>query len=144
MERVSSDHETIDTYDATVVAHGTRRRPALSIPAAADVPVGEVLRVVVTGESQTFFVQAEAFADDEGPRVTGLYATPEAARSRRGEDWLRPWLEAVDLAVGRTVHFDVIEPGYKYGLRAPGERALYDAPDGPDESLAAIARDLGG
>ena len=145
MERIPSDNEAINTYDATVVAHGTRRRPALSLPQSAAIPVGEVIRVVLTGDTQTYFTQPEAFADDEGPRVTGIYGTPETARTHSGgEDRLRPWLEAVELTIGRTVHCDVIEPGYKYGLRAPGERTVYNAPGRPDEQLASIARDLDG
>ena len=37
---------------------------------------------------------------------------------------------------------DVAEAGFFYGLRAPGEAAVYEVPDRPDDGLAAIAREL--
>jgi hypothetical protein len=35
-------------------------------------------------------------------------------------------------------------PGELYGLRIPGERAVYEATRGPPSSLADIARNLDG
>jgi len=51
-------------------------------------------------------------------------------------------IDDVDVAFGDSVHFDVVTEGHKYGLRSPGNRAVYTATDGPDSSLADIARSL--
>jgi len=45
---------------------------------------------------------------------------------------------------GQSVLVDVIEPGFKYGLREPGQRAFYDATESPDGNLADIAEQLDG
>jgi hypothetical protein len=37
---------------------------------------------------------------------------------------------------------DVVEPGFKYGVRAPGESATYRSTGTPDAGLADIAASL--
>lgn len=139
MDRVPSDHRTIDQYRGTVVTHGTGRNRAVELPDAVSVPVGEVIRLSLSGTE--YHAQFERFA--EGVRVTGAFETPTLARTPRdGTNMLDSWLTDKELSAGRSVHLDVIDPDFKYGLRAPGERVIYDAPTPPDDSLAAIARDL--
>ncbi|MFB6197751.1 MAG: hypothetical protein ABEI52_05700 [Halobacteriaceae archaeon] len=74
-------------------------------------------------------------------QVRAIRKTPELVRSADGTNLLHQWIDERDLGVGRTVHLDVIEPEFKYGLRAPGERATYEI-GRPDQSLASIAREL--
>lgn len=162
MDRVRSDD--VETIDATLASHGAVGRPAIELPAAAvaapemaapddhdaptggeadgpTVPVDEVVRVVLDGATR--HARFDAFAGSV--RATGAYDAPDLARSPGdAENRLRTWVEARDLATGRTVHLDAIRRGFAYGLRAPGETAVYDAPGAPDDSLAAIARDLDG
>jgi hypothetical protein len=76
--------------------------------------------------------------------VAGAYETPDMARAGDGTDHLGPWLESTGRSAGSTVLLDAIEPGFAYGLREPGERAIYDAVEKPSDSLASIARDLEG
>ena len=84
--------------------------------------------------------------DSSGDAVLrGAFETPRLARTPgEGENYLRAWLGGLGLDFGRTVHLDVVTPDYKYGVRAPGERATYAATESPDRGLAAIARDLDG
>lgn len=162
MDRVRS--EDVPTVDATLAAHGAVGRPAIELPATAvarageadasdagaaverlsdapTVPVDEVVRLVLDGATR--HARFESFAGSV--RATGAYDAPDLARSPGdGTNRLREWVDGRDLATGRTVHLDAVEPGFAYGLRAPGETAVYDAPGRPDDSLAAIARDLDG
>jgi hypothetical protein len=108
----------------------------------ATVPTGEVVRLVLDGTTR--HCRFESFGG--GVRATGAFDTPDLARSPGdGENLLRAWIEDRGLSMGRTVHLDVIEAGFAYGLRAPGESAVYDAPaSAPDDSLASIAEELDG
>ena len=137
-DRVPS--EGLDTIDATLVRHGPRGRQAVELPAGASIPTGEVLRLSIDGHER--FVRPTTVAGD-AVRIAGAYDAPDIARSSDDEhDRLREWIDGSDLDVGRTVHLDVIEPEFKYGLRAPGERRVYDAPEKPDDSLASIAEQV--
>jgi hypothetical protein len=139
-DRVASDHASISTLDATIVAHGATSRPAIELPEDADVPSGELLRLVVDGTVQ--FTVLQSFAGDS-LRISGAYDAPGEARSPGdATNRLRTWLDDTELSTGRTVHIDVIDEGFKYGLRAPGERVVYDAPASPSDSLASIASQL--
>jgi hypothetical protein len=144
MNRVRSD--ALRTIDASLVGHGAIDRPAIELPADVDtgedgaVPAGEVLRLALDGDTR--HCRFEAYGGDT--RATGVFDTPDLVRSPGdGENRLRERIDAHDLSIGRTVHLDVIEAGFAYGLRAPGESAVYDAPsDSPDDSLASIAEGL--
>lgn len=148
MDRVRS--EDLAAIDATLVGHGAVGRPAIELPADAvrdggsttdgpTVPTDEVVRLVLSGSTR--HVRFQSFAG--GVRATGGFDAPDLARSPgEGENRLREWVEDRDLATGRTVHLDVIQPGCAYGLRAPGESTVYDAVSKPDDSLASIAASL--
>lgn len=139
--RVSNDHPSVHTVDATVIRAGRTDRPRLAIPPAdADhFPPGEVVRLVIDG-TEYFTLVAENLAGDE-IELRGAFTTPDGARNPDGTDQLGDWRADSRVAFGNTAHVDVVEPGYKYGLRAPGEHAVYTGGK-PDSGLQDLARDL--
>lgn len=143
MDRVRSGD--VPTIDATLVSHGAVGRPAIELPDSADepavedVPTDEVVRLSTDGSTR--HARFDEFAGSA--RATGAFDAPDLARSPgEGENRLREWVDEQGLATGRTVHLDVIESGFAYGLRAPGEALIYGAPSSPDGSLASIAEEL--
>lgn len=148
-DRVPSDHPSVDTVEATVERVGRTDRPRISIPDdAADsmgVEPGAVVRVVLDGSRR--FARLQRPVTGDGLVLPGAYETPDAARDPGGNDTagdnrLPAWCEAAGLSPGRSVLVDVVEPGYLYGLRAPGERAVYEATGSPDSGLADIAESV--
>ncbi|GAB3689014.1 hypothetical protein GCM10028857_23890 [Salinarchaeum chitinilyticum] len=146
MNRVRSD--ALQTIDASLVGHGAIDRPAIELPADVDtgtdgtVPTDEMLRIVLDGSTRR--CRFETYSGSV--RTTGVFDAPDLVRSPAdGENRLREWMDDTGLSLGRTVHLDVIEPGFAYGLRAPGASTVYDAPSSsPDDSLASIAEQLDG
>ncbi|QLC33965.1 hypothetical protein EFA46_007025 [Halarchaeum sp. CBA1220] len=139
-DRVTS--EGVRTVETTLERYGPTNRPQLRVGDPDAVPVGEVVRLVVDGTEYRACVESNA---DGEPALRGAFETPRLARTPgEGENHLRAWLDDVGLDYGRTVHLDVVTPDYKYGVRAPGERATYTATEAPDSGLASIARDLDG
>jgi len=141
-DRVPSDHPGVPTVDATLVRAGRTDRPRIAIPAehADRFPADDVVRLVVDGDER-FAPVAEELTGD-GRQLRGAYDTPEAARRPRdATDYLADWRVEAGVPFDSTVHVDVVEPGYKYGLRAPGGRAVY-ATGRPDEGLRDLASDL--
>jgi hypothetical protein len=139
-DRVASDHPSVPTLDGTVVSHGPTKRLAVELPGEAAVPSGEVLRLVVDGTVR--FARPQSFAAGT-LRLSGAFDAPEDARSPGDQpNRLREWLDRTELTTGRTVHVDVIDEGSIYGIRAPGDRVVYDAPSTPADSLASIARSI--
>jgi hypothetical protein len=76
--------------------------------------------------------------------LRGLYDNARMARERDGENRLREWVDDQGLAPGRTVLVDVVVEGEQYGLRAPGDSAVYRVVESPDDDLASIAEDVDG
>lgn len=135
-------HDAVETVDATLGRHGGTRRPELRLPgdAADDFPRDEVVRLVLAGSEYRTRIGRRS---DGAPVLRGAYDTPRIARDPGGaENHLAEWVDDEDLEPGRTVHVDVVEPGFKYGVRAPGESATYEATEPPTDSLASIARSL--
>lgn len=136
-------HESCTTYDATLERAGGTSRPEVRLPEAAseEFPEGDVVRLVLDSSEY----RAQLRTDTKGrPVIRGAYDTPDLARNPTGgENRLREWVDKKGLDVGRSVHVDVVESGFKYGLRAPGEEATYKASQKPKDSLADIAKDLG-
>jgi len=138
-DRLPSDHDAVETHRATVSQVGRMGRPQVAVPDSVAVDEGEVFRVVLDGEE--YHGRVETTLD--GDRVIRRAADNARPRPRgRGENRLAEWFDDVDVAFGDSVHFDVVTEGHKYGLRSPGNRAVYTATDGPDSSLADIARSL--
>lgn len=136
--RLPSDHASIETVRARIERHGGGYR--LSVPRSV-VPSDETVVRVVLEESVRF---ARLGRDGTEQRwITGVYGTSRGAREPDiGDDRLPAWLDRIGRDVGTSVELDVIESGERYGLREPGTRTVYAAPDSPADGLASIAADL--
>ncbi|MFC4448694.1 DUF7112 family protein [Halorussus aquaticus] len=145
-DRISSDHSSLTTVRATLVRSGGLDRPKVEIPAdhADDrFPDGELVRVVA--DDTEYRARIESPLTDDGREIRGLYESPTLARNPEdGENHLSTWAEGTGVEFGQSVLVDVIEPGFKYGLREPGERTFYEATESPEESLSDIAEQLDG
>lgn len=137
MPSVTSDG--VETVRATIVESGALDRPKVSVPDGT-MPEG-VVRVDADG---TTYHAAVAVDFDGDLELRGLYDNARMARERDGENRLREWVDDQGLAPGRTVLVDVIVEGEQYGLRAPGDSAVYRVVESPDDDLASIAEDVDG
>lgn len=142
VDRVPSDHPSITTVRATLSKSGATSRPILELPTdgAVDFPDEEVVRIVVDGTVR--HAEPRRPLTGDGLVVSGIYDTPEAAREKNGTDRLGEWVADAPVSFGGSVLIDEVEPGFEYGLRAPGKRVVYDATESPHDSLANIAEDL--
>ena len=144
-DRISSDNASLTTVRASLVRSGALDRPKVELPAehAESFPTDDVVRIVADDTEYRATVEAPLTGD--GREIRGLYDTPRLARNPgEGENRLAEWLEGTNLDFGQSVLVDVVEAGFKYGLREPGRRAVYEATESPDENLADIAKDVDG
>jgi len=142
MDRVPSDHDSVDSVAAELGRHGGRRL-RVEVPAdeADRFPVEDTVRLSVGGTRR--HARIDSHLTDDRLLITGAYDGPELARDPGdATDRLAEWIDDEGLEEGDPVLVDVVAPDFLYGLRRPGERVVYDDPDPPDEGLAAIARDL--
>ena len=137
MPSVTSDG--VDTARAEIVESGALDRPKVRLPDGT-APEG-VVRVDADGSTYHAPVTVSLDGDLE---LRGLYDNARMARERDGDNRLAAWVDENGLAPGRTVLVDVVVDGQQYGLRAPGEEAVYRVVDSPDNDLASIAEDLDG
>lgn len=139
-DRVGSDHPSVTTVRGRLVRRGGTRRPAVTVPEEHRdaFPAEGTVRLVVDGRERHAPV-----AERGGTRaILGAYENVRRARERDGRDRLAEWVDDRGIEFGRSVLVDVVEPGEVYGLRAPGEDAVYEVERGPAESLRSIAEDL--
>ena len=139
-DRVGSDHPSVRTVRGELVRRGGTRRPAVVVPEAERdaLPASGTVRLVVDGRQRHAPV-----GERGGTRAFfGAYDNARRARERDGVDRLTEWVEDRDLDFGRSVLVDVVEAGEAYGLRGPGEEAIYEVSSGPADSLRSIAEDL--
>ncbi|WP_458187733.1 DUF7112 family protein [Haladaptatus sp. NG-WS-4] len=140
-QRVSSD--TTDTVRATLVQAGATNRPRIEISAddADAFPTDELVRLVV--DDTEFRTLVERPLTGDGRIIRGMYDTPRLARNPGdAENRLSEWFERSNREFGQSVLIDVVEEGFQYGLREPGERAVYVATEQPSDSLADIAKQV--
>ncbi|EMA43239.1 DUF7112 family protein [Halococcus saccharolyticus] len=140
-ERIPHDHPSVETVRATLARRGRSSRPRLALPDDADRFPLDTIRLVLDGE--TYHARVESGLDGDR-EITGAYDNARLARERDGTDRLDEWRRSSGLDLGRSVAVDIVESGFLYGVREPGERAVYEATEPPDEGLAAIAQDLDG
>lgn len=138
-DSVASD--AVDTVDAMLVRAGRTARPKIELPDDAHVPVGETVRLVLDGKVR--YARIERAIDDT-VEIRGAYDNGRLAREGSGKNRLVAWFEDRRLDFGRTVHFDLLDEGFCYGLRAPGERQVYEVPERPDDALSDIAEEVDG
>jgi hypothetical protein len=137
MPSVTSDG--VETVRATIVESGSLDRPKVSVPDGT-MPEG-----VVRVDTDRATYHAPVAIDFDGDlELRGLYDNARMARERDGENRLREWVDDQGLAPGRTVLVDVVVEGEQYGLRAPGDSAVYRVVESPDDDLASIAEDVDG
>jgi hypothetical protein len=135
-------HESLTSVVGTVERAGGTRRLEVRLPTDGDAsfPVGDVVRVVLDGSESRARVDRTA---DGTPVFRGAYDTPSQARDPgTATNRLGEWVEDAGLEAGRSVHVDVVEEGFKYGVRAPGADATYESTGQPDQGLADIAASL--
>lgn len=135
-------HESLTSVVGTVDRAGGTRRLELRLPTdgEASFPAGDVVRVVLDGTEHRARVDRTA---DGTPVFRGAYDTPTQARDPgAAANRLAEWVESEDLEAGRSVHVDVVEEEFKYGVRAPGADATYESTGQPDSGLADIAASL--
>ncbi|MFB6110492.1 MAG: hypothetical protein ABEJ60_06425 [Halodesulfurarchaeum sp.] len=140
-ERLAHDHPTIETIPAKLARRGRTTRPTVRVQGDLEVEPGSLVRLMLDGTEYRAPVERR---EDGTPVFRRAASSPAVARDPApAENALVEWVESTGLGMGRTVHVDVVEPGFRYGLRAPGESAVY--PSGrPDDSLASIAENLDG
>jgi len=139
-DRVPSDHPSIDTVRGTLAETPAGIRIELPDDDRDSFPVGEVVRIVRDGDER--FAAIERALTGEAV-IPGIYDSPRFAREPgSGADRLPAWADDHGIRAGGSVLVDVVEPGFLYGLRGPGESAVYTAREPPSASLSAIAADL--
>ncbi|WP_336001749.1 DUF7112 family protein [Halorientalis halophila] len=139
-DRLPSDHDAVATHRASLERVGRTDRPKVVAPADAALPADEIVRLVLDGS--TYHARVETSLDGD-PEISGAYDTPTLAREPgSGENRLAEWVAEADVSVGGSVLLDEVTSEFQYGLRAPGERTVYEATEKPSDSLAAIAEDL--
>lgn len=129
----------VETVRASIENAGALDRPKLVLP---DGTIPEDIVRIVANET-TYHAPVDVGLGGE-LELRGLYDNTRIARSGDGENHLDAWVETKDLEAGRSVLVDVIVEDEQYGLRAPGERAIYQVTESPDDSLASIAEDVDG
>lgn len=140
--RLPHDHPSIDSVRATIERAGSTAHPKLVLPEEPALFPEGVAHVTIDGQ------QYHARIDRSFEGVPEIRSIRDNARlARRGKtdavNRLREWFDAGDLGFGRSIHVDIIEPGHQYAIRRPGEQAVYTTIAQPDQSLSAIARELG-
>lgn len=140
-DRLPSDHDAVQTHRGPVSQVGRTGRPEVAIPDALPLEDGDVIHLVLDGEQYHGQVETTLEGDTVIRRAAD---NARLVREGEGEDRLSEWFDAIDVAFGDSVHFDVVTEGHKYGLRSPGNRVVYSATDRPDSSLTDIARNLDG
>ncbi|MFC3960166.1 DUF7112 family protein [Halovivax cerinus] len=140
-DRIPSDHPSVETLRTTCVATATGHRLELPAEESATVPADDVVRLVLDGEERS--ARVDRAIDGDTRSITGVYETPRYARNPgEGTNLLERWLDDNGVDDGSSALLDVVEPNFYYGLRTPGESAVYAAKEPPSDSLASIAEDL--
>ena len=142
-DRISSDHPSVQTVRATLTETTTGVRIEIPSEDREAFSLENAVRVVLDGTER--FARVERALTGEDAFIAGVFDSPGLARDPRGgTDRLPAWADDHGVRVGGSVLVDVVEPEFLYGLRAPGETAVYEAKEPPSDSLASIAENLEG
>ncbi|WP_277554787.1 DUF7112 family protein [Halobaculum limi] len=140
-DRLASDAPSVTSLRAHLARSGGTRLPCLRLPDEAAVSAGDEIRLVLDGDQR----HAEVAADAKGLLVRGAYDDRRLLResaSGEGENRLVEWARTHDRDPGDAVEVDEVDPGYLYGVRVPGERAVYTVTKRVDKGLQDIADSL--
>lgn len=141
-DRIPSDHATVTTHRAQVARSGGTRRPCLRLPDDAGLSSGDYVRLVFGGDDECHTRVQE---DATGLLVRGAYDLKAEARDPAGaENRLVEWLQSKGRDPDSVVEFDEVLTGDLYGIRVPGQRAVYRVESSPSGSLQDIANNLDG
>ncbi|AHG00168.1 hypothetical protein HALLA_16540 [Halostagnicola larsenii XH-48] len=142
-DRLSSDHPSVRTVRATLSETTTGVRLEIPGEERDSFVVDDLVRVTLEGAER--FARVERALTGDELTIEGVYETADGARDPRdGTDVLPDWCDEQTVRDGGSVLIDVIEPGFAYGIRSPGETAYYDASEPPKSSLSDIANDIDG
>lgn len=137
VDRIASDHPSIETIRATVTRHGGGHRLDLPPERGNSLPETGTIEVILEGSRRIGRVRMI----DAQNAIVGIYETQAAATGEvDGTDALEDWLAANNRRVGSSVLLDVIESKARVGLRMPGESAVYVNTQPSSDGLADIAR----
>lgn len=140
-DRVPSDHQSVTTVGSHVERSGGTRRPVLRLPPELDLPEGDLIRIILDRDEY----HARVGTDADGRLLYGAYDARSQARDPAdATNRLVEWFDDRDLEAGSAVEIDEVVAGDRYGLRAPGERAVYEVAEPPNQSLRDIAESLDG
>ena len=140
-DRVASDGDAVTTYRARLARSGGTRRPCLRLPDEVAAEPGDLIRLVLDGTEYHARVEGDA----EGCLIRGASDNRRLARADgEGANRLVEWVRGTDRETGESVDLDEVTPGYLYGVRVPGRRAVYTVTRQPDSSLSSIAEGLDG
>lgn len=138
-DRVASDAAAVTAHRAHLARSGGTRLPCLRVPDEVALDAGEEIRLVLDGESRHARVESDA----DGFLIRGAYDNRRLMRNPGdGENRLVEWCRENGREVEDAVDFDEVDPGHLYGLRVPGERAVYEVTRRPNKSLQNIADSL--
>ncbi|QSG11156.1 Uncharacterized protein HSBGL_0722 [Halapricum desulfuricans] len=139
-DRIASDHETVQTHRVTLGTAGRTSRPELALPESIDASDGDIVRLTLDGRAYYALVEAGL---DGTAHLRGAFENARLAREGDGENPLLDWIDDTGVEPGRSLLLDVLSAGYHYGLREPGQRAVYTVHEPPQGSLSDIADSLG-
>jgi hypothetical protein len=138
-ERLPSDHDAVDSHRVHLERVGRTNRLRVPLPDDLAHEPGDLVRLSFEGTVAHARVEETL---DGRPVLDRAADNRRLVRRGEGENRLREWTEATERSVGDPVVVDVLTAGYAYGIRRPGERIVYGAPDPPADSLSRIAEDL--
>ena len=139
--RLPSDSDSVETTRAELIRLGSARRQGIRLPDSAsdELAAGDLIRLVFDDTEY----HSQIAEDTRGLLIRGAFENRRLARSSgEGKNYLAEWLRDLGRETGNSVEFDTVVDGEQYGLRAPGERAIYTVKQGPSSSLSSIAESL--
>ncbi|MFC6960744.1 DUF7112 family protein [Halocatena marina] len=144
-DRIPHDHPTVESVRATLDRVGRMDQPKLVLPNDPELFPETIVHFVLDGQQYHARINRKYH---DTPEIRSVRDNARLARAGEGEgedtsvNRLHEWFETNDLEFGRSVHVDVVEPNHLYGVRLPGERAVYTDIPKPNSSLSDIANNL--
>lgn len=138
-DRLPSDHEAVDSHRVHLERVGRTNRLRVPLPDDLGHEHGDLIRLSLEGTIAHARVEETI---DGRPALDRAAENRRLARIGEGQNRLRQWTDETALSVGDPIVVDVVTADHAYGVRRPGERLIYEAPDPPADSLSRIAEDI--